>query len=101
MKRTVIYIIIIIAGVCLVSARPGKKMDVAGEESEKERKIDSLMIALYSRGQFTGSILVADHGKPIYKRAFGMADRQTEYYSRLIQKNISALFQNSLRLWES
>ncbi len=35
------------------------------------------MIALYSRGQFTGSILVADHGKLIYKRGFGMADRQS------------------------
>ncbi len=77
MKRTVINIIIIIAGVCLISAKPDRKKDVAGKETEKERKIDSLMIALYSRGQFTGSILVADHGKLIYKRAFGMADRQT------------------------
>ena len=77
MKRTVINIIVIITGLCLISAKPDRKKDIAGKETEKERKIDSLMIALYGRGQFTGSILVANHGKLIYKRAFGMADRQT------------------------
>jgi CubicO group peptidase (beta-lactamase class C family) len=46
-------------------------------ESDKIRKIDSFMTALYNRGQFTGAILVADHGKLIYKKGFGLANRET------------------------
>lgn len=39
-------------------------------------KIDSLMTALYNRGQFTRSILVARKGEIIYQKAFGLADRE-------------------------
>ena len=37
-------------------------------------KIDELMRLLAQRGQFNGSILVAEHGRVIYQRAFGKAD---------------------------
>lgn len=47
-------------------------------QQSKSEKIDSLMTALYNRGQFTGSILIADHGKVVYEKAFGMADRGTK-----------------------
>jgi len=39
-------------------------------------KIDSLMAALYGRGQFTGSILIARKGEILYQKAFGLADRE-------------------------
>jgi len=39
-------------------------------------RIDSLMNAVYQRGQFTGAILVATHGKVLYEKAFGMANRE-------------------------
>jgi CubicO group peptidase (beta-lactamase class C family) len=39
-------------------------------------RIDSLMNAVYQRGQFTGVILVASHGKVLYEKAFGMANRE-------------------------
>jgi len=42
----------------------------------KNRTIDSFMTALYGREQFTGSILVAQDGKLIYEKAFGLADRE-------------------------
>ncbi|MET4107616.1 serine hydrolase [Hymenobacter sp. UYP22] len=42
----------------------------------KSEKIDSFMTALYNRGQFTGAILVAEHGRVIYKKAFGQANRE-------------------------
>lgn len=40
----------------------------------KESQIDSLMLMLYNRGQFNGSVLVAEHGKVIYKNGFGKAN---------------------------
>lgn len=39
-------------------------------------RIDSLMTAVYQRGQFSGAILVASHGKVLYEKAFGMANRE-------------------------
>ena len=40
----------------------------------KASQIDSLMIKLYNRGQFNGSVLVAEHGDVIYKKGFGKAN---------------------------
>ncbi len=78
MKRIVLAIIIIITCEFLISSSPERNKNVASNHSVKERKIDSLMTALNNRGQFTGSILVADHGRLIYKKAFGLADRQNK-----------------------
>lgn len=39
-------------------------------------KIEALMEAYYETGQFTGVVLVADHGEVIYQQAFGYADYQ-------------------------
>ena len=69
MRKAVFNIMVMIAGSCFISAKPG---------SDKETKIDAFMTAMYDRGQFTGSVLVTDHGKLIYKKAFGMADRQAK-----------------------
>jgi CubicO group peptidase (beta-lactamase class C family) len=38
------------------------------------KKIDELMKLYYEYGQFNGSILVAENGKVIYKKGFGMAN---------------------------
>src|SRR5437762_3501698 len=40
----------------------------------KAAKIDTLMGSLSERGQFSGSILVAEHGQIIYEHWFGKAD---------------------------
>lgn len=40
----------------------------------KSKQIDLLMTKLYERGQFNGSILVADSGKVIYKKGVGYSD---------------------------
>ena len=44
----------------------------------QNERIDSLMNAVYNRGQFTGAILVALHDKIVYEKAFGMADREKQ-----------------------
>jgi CubicO group peptidase (beta-lactamase class C family) len=40
------------------------------------KKIDELMKQYYDYGQFNGSILVAENGKIIYKKGFGMANME-------------------------
>jgi CubicO group peptidase (beta-lactamase class C family) len=62
-------------------------------------RIDSLMNAVYRRGQFTGAILVASHGRIIYEKAFGFADRErqrpftldTREYIGSISKQMTAM----------
>jgi CubicO group peptidase (beta-lactamase class C family) len=44
------------------------------EVQSKATRIDALMRSLSERGQFSGSILVAEQGRIIYERGFGKAD---------------------------
>src|SRR5579863_9987933 len=99
MKRIVLNTVIIITGLSFISASPKWYKHVAGNEAGKEKRIDSFMNALNNRGQFTGAILIADHGKLIYKKAFGMADRQnnipftpdTKEYIGSVSKQFTAM----------
>lgn len=43
---------------------------------ENVKKIDALLNQYYEYGQFNGSILVADKGKVIYEKGFGMANME-------------------------
>jgi CubicO group peptidase (beta-lactamase class C family) len=69
------------------------------DSAEKRREIDQFMSALYVSGQFTGAVLVAEHGHVIYKKAFGMADReynkpftlQTQEYIGSVSKQFTAM----------
>lgn len=47
------------------------------QEKFAARKIDSFMITLSQREQFSGAVLVAFQGKAIYKKGFGFANRGT------------------------
>jgi len=38
------------------------------------QKLDSIFAALYSTGQFSGNVLIAENGKTIYHKTFGYAD---------------------------
>ena len=42
----------------------------------KSEKIDKLMSQYSEYGQFNGSVLVANQGKVIYKKGFGMANME-------------------------
>ena len=65
----------------------------------KSKRIDSLMTALYERGQFTGAMLITDHNHVLYEKAFGMADRErsipytvtTPGYLQSLSKPITAM----------
>lgn len=45
---------------------------------DKAQKIDELLKTNYDYGQFNGSVLVAENGKVIYKKGFGMANIEWE-----------------------
>lgn len=44
----------------------------------KSQKINTFMSTIHRDGQFSGALLVVDHGKIIYKKGFGYADRQSK-----------------------
>ncbi len=47
-----------------------------GTAQTKIEKIDKLMHLAHAYGQFNGSVLVAEHGKVIYKKGFGFANME-------------------------
>ncbi|MGM0552122.1 MAG: serine hydrolase domain-containing protein [Bacteroidota bacterium] len=49
-------------------------------QDEIPEKLDSLFKTMYKRGQFNGSVLVAEKGRVLYSRAVGFADFQEEEF---------------------
>lgn len=39
-------------------------------------KIDALMNEQYNAGHFTGGVLISEHGNVIYKKTYGLANRE-------------------------
>jgi CubicO group peptidase (beta-lactamase class C family) len=62
--QTVFFIVFIVTGIFNVSAQA--KVD----------KLDKLISAYAEYGKFNGSVLVAERGKVIYKKGFGLADME-------------------------
>ena len=48
----------------------------AGETKSKSTMIDELLSKYQEYGQFSGSVLVAEHGQVIYSKGLGLADRE-------------------------
>ena len=67
--------------------------------SDKPKKIDSFTSAISKSGQFMGAVLVAEKGKIIYKKGFGLADIKTKESLLHQRPVILAHYQNRLRLW--
>lgn len=44
----------------------------------KSKQINTFISTIHRDGQFSGAVLVADHGQVIYKKGFGYADRRTK-----------------------
>ena len=66
MKIARVYLLLIVALLAATNAFAQQNV----------RKIDELMKQYYDYGQFNGSILVADNGKIIYEKGFGMANME-------------------------
>jgi CubicO group peptidase (beta-lactamase class C family) len=47
-------------------------------DAELSKALDSYLTALVNEGRFSGTVLVARDGKPLFERAYGFADRAAE-----------------------
>lgn len=47
----------------------------------KIKQINTYFSTIHRDGQFSGAVLVADHGQVIYKKGFGYADRRNKELS--------------------
>jgi CubicO group peptidase (beta-lactamase class C family) len=66
MKTTKLFLLLIVAVVTATNV----------SAQQNAQKIDLLMKQYYDYGQFNGSVLVAEKGKVIYKKGFGMANME-------------------------
>jgi len=51
---------------------------IVSAQSGKIRQLDSLITNVYRSGEFNGNILVAEKGKIIYEKSFGLANEKTK-----------------------
>jgi CubicO group peptidase (beta-lactamase class C family) len=63
----------IIIALCLLGFY---NISLSSPDSQKANKIDALMNVYYEEGLFDGTVLVAHKGEVIYKKAFGLANRE-------------------------
>ena len=69
------------------------------EYSDINKRLDSLYTELYKYGEFNGNILVAKDGKEIYKKSFGVSDKDNNlplrnnsiFYLASVSKQFTAL----------
>ncbi|WP_097132334.1 serine hydrolase domain-containing protein [Pedobacter xixiisoli] len=47
------------------------------QQTEQVRQLDSIFAFMYNQNQFNGTVLIADKGKVIYKKGFGLTDETT------------------------
>lgn len=84
--------LLLLVFVALAALRDIKGQDIRVLSSNHAAEIDKLMSTLRERGQFNGSILVAEQGKIIYRKAFGKANfRKSADFTPETASNIGSL----------
>ena len=77
----------------LLIASSGLKLSA---QKTKAARLDSIFAALYNSGQFSGNVLIAENGKPVYKKSFGMADLEKQILinndTRFLMASVSKQF---------
>jgi CubicO group peptidase (beta-lactamase class C family) len=69
-QRVLVALLLVLALLDLLGAPP------LALAQNKSAKIDELMKLYHSYGQFNGTVLVAENGKVIYKKGFGLANME-------------------------
>ncbi len=93
------FCLIILAILTAPESGMAQAENFVNDSAAKHREIDTFLSTLYVCGQFTGAVLVAEHGHVIYKKAFGLADRennkpftlQTPEYIGSLSKQFTAM----------
>jgi CubicO group peptidase (beta-lactamase class C family) len=53
-------------------------LQLHAQDKANLQAIDSMFSSLYKRGKFNGNVLLAEKGKVLYKKSFGLANEQTK-----------------------
>jgi CubicO group peptidase (beta-lactamase class C family) len=70
-------LIVLIAGVLALSGAGVRSVPVVAQpQKDLAADVDGFAAALAARDQFSGSVLLARHGKPLVRRGYGLADRR-------------------------
>lgn len=69
---------LLIAVICLISCKENtERTTLQSKTNPKALKLDTLYTELYDKGNFNGSVLVAENGNIIFKKSYGLADEKT------------------------
>lgn len=73
------YFLILLIGItCLISCKENTETTkFQSKTNPKALKLDTLYSELYDKGNFNGSVLVAENGNVIFEKSYGIADEQT------------------------
>lgn len=78
MKKILIALIILMVVNACQSKKEKKKNEFQIVENEKTKRLDSLYTEHYNKGEFNGNVLVAENGKIIFQKSYGLANEQTK-----------------------
>ncbi|MFN8356332.1 MAG: serine hydrolase [Spirosomataceae bacterium] len=70
--------ILTIALYILVLPLTAQQLSLKSNISDKSQKIDNFISTINKSGQFMGAVLVAENGRLIYKKGFGVSDKKTK-----------------------
>lgn len=76
MKTYLIGILFLVCSCSPLERKP--EITLTQEQKQKVAEIDSLLNFYHGRGILKGSVLVAQAGKVIYRKAFGYANMETQ-----------------------
>lgn len=72
------FLTLLIGIICLISCKVNTETTkFQSKTNPKALKLDTLYSELYDKGNFNGSVLVAENGNVIFEKSYGIADEQT------------------------
>ncbi|MEM8525562.1 MAG: serine hydrolase [Bacteroidota bacterium] len=79
MKKVIIFLSVLSLTLACKKEENTKKvtLEFEVEENDKSQKLDSVYSAHFERNEFNGNVLVAENGKVIFHKSYGIANEQT------------------------
>lgn len=72
------FLTLLIGTICLISCKENTETTkFQSKKNPKALKLDTLYSELYDKGNFNGSVLIAENGNVIFEKNYGIADEQT------------------------
>lgn len=83
----------LVDGPQLVSANPEELITsrTARSTKDKQKALHEICEAVVRNGFFSGAVLVAENSQVIYRKAFGLANREWKYQTQSRQNFVSLL----------